>query len=41
MWARGVRVQGREAAAMSTRLGPIQCRERLGGVLKFYYRDAA
>ena len=25
----------------STRLGPIQCRERLGGMLKFYYRDAA
>jgi transposase InsO family protein len=25
----------------STGLGPIQCRERLGGVLKFYYRDAA
>jgi hypothetical protein len=21
--------------------GPIQCRERLGGVLKFYYREAA
>jgi putative transposase len=21
--------------------GPLQCRERLGGVLKFYYRDAA
>ena len=25
----------------STGLGAIQCRERLGGVLKFYYRDAA
>ena len=25
----------------STGLGPVQCRERLGGVLKFYYRDAA
>ena len=25
----------------STGLGPIQCRERLGGLLKFYYRDAA
>jgi hypothetical protein len=25
----------------STGSGPIQCRERLGGVLKFYYRDAA
>src|SRR4051812_28171495 len=25
----------------STGLGPIQCRERLGGVLKFYYREAA
>ena len=25
----------------STGLGPIQCRERLGGMLKFYYRDAA
>jgi hypothetical protein len=21
--------------------GPIKCRERLGGVLKFYYREAA
>jgi transposase InsO family protein len=21
--------------------GPVRCRERLGGVLKFYYRDAA
>ena len=21
--------------------GPIQCRERLGGVLKYYYREAA
>jgi hypothetical protein len=21
--------------------GPIQCRERLGGMLKFYYREAA
>ena len=21
--------------------GPIECRERLGGVLKFYYREAA
>ena len=25
----------------STRFGPIQCRERLGGVLNFYCRDAA
>ena len=25
----------------STGSGPIQCRERLGGVLKFYYREAA
>jgi putative transposase len=25
----------------ATGFGPIQCRERLGGVLKFYYRDAA
>ena len=25
----------------STGLGSIQCHERLGGVLKFYYRDAA
>jgi len=22
-------------------VGPIQCRERLGGLLTFYYRDAA
>ena len=28
-------------ATTSTGLGPIQCKERLGGVLKFYYRDAA
>jgi putative transposase len=21
--------------------GPIKCRERLGGVIKFYYREAA
>jgi hypothetical protein len=21
--------------------GPLKCRERLGGVLKFYYREAA
>jgi putative transposase len=21
--------------------GPVQCKERLGGLLKFYYRDAA
>jgi transposase InsO family protein len=21
--------------------GPLQCRERLGGLLKFYYREAA
>ena len=21
--------------------GPVQCRERLGGVLRFYYREAA
>ncbi len=21
--------------------GPIECRERLGGLLKYYYRDAA
>ena len=25
----------------STGLGPIPCRERLGGMLRFYYRDAA
>jgi hypothetical protein len=25
----------------STRLGAIQCRERLGGVLKYYHREAA
>lgn len=24
-----------------TGTGPVQCRERLGGVLKFYYREAA
>jgi putative transposase len=26
---------------ISTRVGPVKCRERLGGVLKFYYREAA
>ena len=26
---------------MSTDTGPVRCRERLGGVLKFYYREAA
>ena len=29
-----------ESAPLS-REGPIQCRERLGGLLKSYYRDAA
>jgi putative transposase len=24
-----------------TRDGPIRCRERLGGLLKYYYREAA
>jgi hypothetical protein len=30
-------------APMTTAIGtgPITCRERLGGVLKFYYREAA
>jgi len=30
-------------AATSTAIetGPMKCRERLGGVLKFYYREAA
>ena len=23
------------------RTGPVTCRERLGGLLKFYYREAA
>ena len=35
---------GNELIAPNTtciRAGPIQCRERLGGVLKFYYREAA
>ncbi|MGH9370289.1 MAG: integrase core domain-containing protein, partial [Vicinamibacterales bacterium] len=35
---------GNERIAPKTTLtgvGPVQCRERLGGVLKFYYRDAA
>jgi hypothetical protein len=26
---------------MSVRTGPVHCRERLGGLLKFYYREAA
>ena len=28
-------------AAVSSTDGPIQCRERLGGMLNFYYREAA
>ena len=28
-------------AANENVLGPVQCRERLGGMLRFYYRDAA
>ena len=28
-------------AGMAQVVGPIQCRERLGGMLKYYYRDAA
>ena len=35
---------GNELIAPKTTLfgtGPIKCRERLGGVLKFYYREAA
>ena len=28
-------------SANSNAEGSIQCRERLGGTLKFYYRDAA
>ena len=29
------------AAANENGAGPVLCRERLGGMLKFYYRDAA
>jgi putative transposase len=25
----------------SIAMGPVHCRERLGGMLKFYYREAA
>jgi hypothetical protein len=35
---------GNELIAPKTALrgpGPLRCRERLGGVLKFYYREAA
>jgi hypothetical protein len=35
---------GNELIAPTTTVigtGPITCRERLGGVLKFYYREAA
>ena len=28
-------------ASVGQVVGPIQCRERLGGMLKYYYRDAA
>jgi transposase InsO family protein len=27
--------------ANENRTGPVQCRERLGGTLRFYYREAA
>ena len=42
-WA-GTRSLGNELIAPQTALtgtGPVTCRERLGGVLKFYHRDAA
>lgn len=29
-----------ETQEPTTRAGPIQCRERLGGLLKFYHRGA-
>jgi transposase InsO family protein len=29
-----------EKTANGARAGPVQCRERLGGLLKFYYREA-
>jgi hypothetical protein len=35
---------GNERIAPTTAVigtGPIECRERLGGLLKFYYREAA
>ena len=35
---------GNELVAPKTTIlgpGPVRCRERLGGVLKFYYREAA
>ena len=35
---------GNERIAPKTTLlgpGPVRCRERLGGVLRFYYREAA
>ena len=35
---------GNELIAPKTNVigpGPVRCRERLGGVLKFYYREAA
>ncbi len=32
---------GASPMTASTGLGPIQCSERLGGLLKFYYRGAA
>jgi len=35
---------GNELIAPTTTLlgpGPVRCRERLGGVLRFYYREAA
>jgi hypothetical protein len=30
-----------KGTVVSSHAAPVQCRERLGGVLKFYYREAA
>jgi len=32
---------GRVLAMVTIETRPMKCRERLGGVLKFYYREAA
>jgi len=33
--------QGELADANPPRAGPVECKQRLGGLLKFYYRKAA
>ncbi len=30
-----------EPGPVGTAVGPVRCRERLGGILRYYHRDAA